>query len=492
MRFIRIKPAAVIFFLTAGFVFTGCETQASLTKRRARNVEKGLLQAVYIKGTKIEKMSLTGRMEFYKVPGVSIAVIDKRRVEWAKAYGYRDILNYRPLTTESLFQAGALSRPLTAAVVLDLAAKGGIDMDGDIASSLRSWKLPSPHAPGSQAVNRITLRDLLTHSAGLSGQVFPGYPAKDPLPDIRQVLDGERPAANLPVLEGIQPGKVRESESGYVILQQLLTDLEGRPFPRIMKETVLDPLGMRSSTFEVILPAELKDKATSGHLREGQGVEGDWFNYPESAAKGLWTTPGDYADFLVEILGEAMGRSSQLLSAEAARTMLTTQAGNQGFGFTVEGTGDEANFNVQGKTRGYSSFAIVFPGKGQGVVVMTNSDNGGLLTEEIIRAVSAAYGWGRFKPEEKPLFRLDPSVYQDYVGFYEVAPDYHLDVSFEDYYLVIQPTGQARTKFYVESQTVFFSIDPYVRIQFRRDDNGVVNGLVLWQQDFEQKAEKVR
>ena len=188
MPFIRIKPAAVIFFLTAGFVFTGCETQASLTKKKVRQVEKGLLRAVYIKGSKIDKMSITGRMEFYKVPGVRIAVIDKCQVEWAKAYGYRDIRNYRPLTTKSLFQAGGLSRPLTAAAALSFAAKGGIDMDGDVASSLRSWKLPSAHVPGSQAVNRISLRDLLTHSAGLSGQVFPGYPAKDPLPDIRQVL----------------------------------------------------------------------------------------------------------------------------------------------------------------------------------------------------------------------------------------------------------------------------------------------------------------
>ena len=491
MDFMRVKSAAVILFLTAGFVLTGCETQASLTKKRVRQIEKGLLRTVYIKGSKIDKMPLTRRMEFYKVPGVSIAVIDRYQVEWAKAYGYRDIRDYRPLTTESLFQAGGLSRPVTAAAVLGLAAKGRIDMDEDVASSLRSWRLP-PRAPGSQGVNRITPRNLLTHSAGLSGQIFPGYPAKDPLPDLRRVLDGERPAVNLPVLEGLQPGKTRESESAYVILQLLLTDLEGKTFPRIMKETVLDPLGLKNSTFEVFLPAELKDRTASGHLREGQGVEGDWFNYPESAAKGLWTTPGDYAGFLVEILGEAMGRSSKLLSHEAARTMLTAQAGNQSYGFTVEGTGDDANFNVQGKTCGYSSFAIVFPGRGQGVVVMTNSDNGGLLTEEILRAVSAAYGWGLFKPEEKSLFRLDPSAYRDYVGLYEVAPDYHLDMSFEDYYLVIQPTGQARTKFYVESQTVFFSIDPYIRIQFRRDDKGAVNGLVLWQQDFEQKAGKVR
>jgi len=494
MRPMRIKPTAIILFLlflTSCFVLSGCETQASLTKKRVRQIEKGLLRAVYIKGSKIDKMPLTRRMEFYKVPGVSIAVIDRYQVEWEKAYGYRDIRDFLPLTTESLFQAGGLSRPLAAAAVLGLAAKGRIDMDEDLASFFRSWNIPPP-APGSQGVNRITPRTLLAHSAGLWGQIFPGYPGKDPLPDIRQVLAGEKPAVNLPVLAGIEPEKIRESESGYVILQMLLTDLEGKAFPRIMKETVLDPLGLKNSTFEVVLPPELKDRAASGHLREGRAVEGGWLIYPESAAKGLWTTPGDYAAFLVEILGEAMGRSSRLLSHESARTMLTPQAGNQSFGFTVEGIGEEANFNVRGKTGGYSCFAIVLPERGQGVVVMTNSENGGLLIEEILRAVSAAYGWGLFKPEEKALFRLDPSIYQDYVGLYEVAPDYHLDVSFEDYYLIIQPTGQARTKFYVESQTVFFSVDPYIRIQFRRDDKGAVNGLVLWQQDFEQKAGKVR
>jgi CubicO group peptidase (beta-lactamase class C family) len=365
-------------------------------------------------------------------------------------------------------------------------------MDGDVASSLRSWKIPPQITPGSPNANRITPRDLLAHGAGLSGQIFTGYPAEDPLPDICQVLAGEKPAINLPVLGGIQPGKAQESESGYAILQLLLTDLMGKPFPQIMKETVLDPLELRNSTFEVSLPAELRDMAASGHLREGRGVEGNWFRYPESAAKGLWTTPGDYAGFLVDILGDAMGRSSRLLPAEAARTMLTPQIGNQGFGFTVEGNGDEANFSIRGKTCGFSSFAIVLPEKGQGVVVMTNSDNGNLIAEEIVRAVSSVYGWSLFKPEEKPLFRFDPSIYQEYVGRYEVAPDYHLDVTFEDYYLVIQPTGQARTKFYVESQTIFFSINPYIRIQFRRDDKGIVSSLVLWQQDFEQKAEKIR
>jgi len=172
--------------------------------------------------------------------------------------------------------------------------------------------------------------------------------------------------------------------------------------------------------------------------------------------------------------------------------MLTAQAGDRSFGFAVEDTGEETILSLKGRTRGFSSFAVLFPSRGQGIVILTNSDNGELLTGEILRAASATYGWPRFQPEERPLFRLDPTIIEQYVGRYKVTDDYFLDVRSEDYYLVIQPTGQAPTKFYVESGTIFFSIDPYIRIQFRRDDRGAVNGLALWQQDFEQQAVKVQ
>jgi hypothetical protein len=122
---------------------------------------------------------------------------------------------------------------------------------------------------------------------------------------------------------------------------------------------------------------------------------------------------------------------------------------------------------------------------------MTNSDNGPVLIDEILRAVSAAYDWPDYKAEEKPYYRLDPSLYHQYVGRYQITPDYVLDVAFEDYYLVIRPTGQAPTKFYVESETLFFSVDPFIRIQFRKDDRGRVDRLVLWQQDFEQQGTKI-
>ncbi len=122
---------------------------------------------------------------------------------------------------------------------------------------------------------------------------------------------------------------------------------------------------------------------------------------------------------------------------------------------------------------------------------MTNSDNGALLTDEILRALSAVYEWPDFKAEERTVRRLDPSLYPQFAGRYQVTPEYFLDVAVEDYYLVIRPTGQAPTKFYVENQTFFFSVDPFIRIQFLRDGQGRVTGLVLWQEDFKQEARKI-
>jgi len=477
------------FGAVAFLCLAGCETRASLVRKRIRGVEKGLLKAVYIKGTEPERMPLGERMDFYKVPGVGLAVLDGNRIEWVRSYGIGNIAAPTAVTSETLFQAGALGRSLAAAAVLRRVGEGKIGLDDDLDSRL-GFIGPRPPSENG-AGGAITLRRLLSDSAGFSGRELPGFPVDGPVPDLRRILEGSQPG--LPsVWEAFQPGRSRESESGYSLIQLVMTDIEGKPFPQVLKEGLLDPLGLAHSTFEAVLPEEMAGRAASGHLREGPPVKGGWLLYPESAAKGLWTTPGDYAAFLAEILSEARGESSRILSAESARSMLTAQAGDRSFGFAVEDTGEETILSLKGRTRGFSSFAVLFPSRGQGIVILTNSDNGELLTGEILRAASATYGWPRFQPEERPLFRLDPTIIEQYVGRYKVTDDYFLDVRSEDYYLVIQPTGQAPTKFYVESGTIFFSIDPYIRIQFRRDDRGAVNGLALWQQDFEQQAVKVQ
>jgi CubicO group peptidase (beta-lactamase class C family) len=459
-------------------LLAGCETRSSLTKSRIKRVEKGLLRAVYIKGTAPEKLSLKDRMAFYKVPAVSVAIIDRYQLDWAKAYGTKDLQTYAPATPDTVFQAGSLIRPALAAAVLSLDEKQQLPLDSEASLVLKSWKFPAEKRSGVSG-KPVTLRELLTRGAAFTGPASPGLPRKDSVPGLAAVFNG------------LGPGPL-EAKDGLLVLQQALTDRIGAPFPAIMDASVFLPLAMAHSVCEVPLPPVVEASVASGHLRGGKMVDGGWLNYPVASADGLWTTPTDYAAFLNGVVGDAMGRSAAVLSSSSARTLLTRPVPGGSFGIIFEGTGNDAFFHIQSRTSGYTAYACYYPASGRGAVIMTNSDNGGLLSDEILRAVSAAYAWPHFAPAEKTLFRLDPSIYEQYVGRYEVTPEYYLNVSAEDYYLEIEPTGQARTKFYVESETIFFSVDPFIRIQFRRDDGGKVNGLVLWQEDFEQKAAKVR
>jgi CubicO group peptidase (beta-lactamase class C family) len=474
----RAIPLFAIFALA--FLAAGCETrQESLTKSRIHKVEKGLLRAIFLKGQRPEKLSLETRMQFYKVPGAGIAVMDKNRLEWARGYGVRDSHSREPVTSDTIFQAGALSQPVAAAAALKLVDQGRLDVGDDINSRLQRLKIPTE---GLGTAGKVTLREILTHAEGLPPVGLAGYAQGQKLPSLIDLFRSRE--SSVPAAEARSPG------AGFAVLQLVLEDEARTPFSSLAEETVLGPEGMKGSTFEVPLPEAMRINAASGHGRDGRPVDGKWLNYPAVAASGLWTTPSDILSFAADILETAMGKGGKALPAALARAMLTPQSGNRGFGFTIDGSGQDVHFHVEGRTTGFTCSLVVYPYKGQGVVIMTNSENGFLLTEEILQAVSAAYEWPDWKPQERPLYRLDPSIYEQYVGRYQVTPDYVLDVTYEDYYLVIRPTGQAPTRFYVENQTFFFSIDPYVQIQFLSDDKGRVTGLVLWQQDFKQVAKR--
>lgn len=486
-----IRKRVTVVLAVAAILFpAGCGRMKPATAKRIKSVEKGLMRSVYLKGLPSEKLTLAERMAFYRVPGVSLAVIDKKAVEWAKAYGEKDNQTHQPLTAETLFQGGAFSQMIAGAVVSALAERGVVSLDEDAAAGLKSWNFPPEFDRRNHALD---VRTLLAHGAGLSDQVLLGYGVDEPRPDLAQLLAGAKPAANgplwvLPARSGLS--RTRYAEAGYVVLEAFLADRTGRPFADLARELVLSPAGMNGSTFETPLSDEPRARAATGHLRDARPVAGLWKNYPAGAAKGLWTTPSEFAGFLLDLLRSADGGEGRILSTSAARSMLSPFMENRGPGFIVDGLGDDIQFKLRGKTEGFAGLMVLYPVRGQGAVIMTNSDNGFTLIEEILGALAAVYQWPHYRPEEKQVLRLDPDAFQSFAGRYEVGPDYFLDVAWEDYYLVIQPTGQAATRFYAEGQTLFYSTDPYIRIQFLRD-KGPVDGLVLWQQDFELQAKKI-
>ncbi|XXF76294.1 serine hydrolase [Myxococcaceae bacterium GXIMD 01537] len=367
---------------------------------RASRVEAGLAPLA-LEGEKPQHLPLQQWMALYRIPGLSIAVFDKHAIVWAKAYGVKEAGGSEPVTLETLFQAASISKPVTALAALHFVEKGKWSLDENINEKLRSWKLPENDFSKEQ---KVTLRRLLSHSAGTTVHGFPGYSVDAPRPTLVQVLQGVAPANTAPVRVDLVPGtKMRYSGGGTSIVQLMMVDQLQKPFPRIMRETVLEPLGMARSTYEQPLPSDRAAMAASGTGWSGKGGEGRWHVYPEMAAAGLWTTPSDLARVAIEVSTAKAGKSKRVLSQAMTKQMLTKQSEEFGLGFAVEDGTDR--FGHGGANDGFQSRLVAFSDSGSGVAVMVNSDNGHLLFDRLIASVASEYGWTVSKPEPEPPYR---------------------------------------------------------------------------------------
>lgn len=449
------------------------------TSERIARVEAGLRFPRTISGKTVAQMRLDDRMRHYKVPGVSVAVIDSFRIAWARGYGVRETGRAGPITTETLFQAASISKPVAALAALRLVQKGTLDLDEDVNLKLTSWKVPQNEFT---AAHPVTLRRLLSHGAGLTVHGFLGYASKLTVPTVMQVLDGQPPANSAAIRADMVPGsRWRYSGGGYTVMQQLLVDVTGKSFPDLMRAEVLQPLGMTRSTYEQPLPQSLADNAASGHRPDGTVIEGKWYTHPEMAAAGLWTTPSDLARYAIEIQLAAAGRSNKVLSQPTAAQMLTRQTGTHGLGPGLAGEGRNVSFSHGGANQGFRAFFIAFPARGQGAVVMTNSDAGSALASEIVRAVAEEYDWSTSRIVEKTVVEVGPDKLMPLAGRYvlEAAPNIFIAITVESGRVFADVRGQFKTEIYPESETRYFSVDQDVDFAFSPGDGGKVTGFVV-------------
>lgn len=462
---------ALLLALAGGWLTTASQNGSSLAERIQR-VENGLLPAVVIKGQP-QPLKLAERLAHYKVPGVSVAVINNGKLEWARGYGVVEAGSNKPVTTETLFQAASISKPVAAMGALLLVEQGKLSLDEDVNLKLKSWKVPESDLTKEQ---KITLRRLASHSAGLTVHGFRGYAADETVPTTVQVLDGQKPANSAPVRADILPGsRWRYSGGGITVMQLLLSDVTGKPFPALLRESVLEKIGMKNSTYEQPLPADKAQQAATGHRGNGAPVKGKWHTYPEMAAAGLWTTPSDLARFAIELQQAKAGKSAKVLSQAMTIQMLTKQSGDYGLGIGVGGAGQAATFSHGGSNEGFKCMLFAYAETGQGAVVMTNGDQGSPLAGEILRSIAREYGWPDYKPTERELAKVNPEIFPAYVGEYEVNGK--VVITTEQGKLFIQPPGQAKSELYPASETEFFTVTDNVRIVFNKDAQGAVNGL---------------
>lgn len=347
-------------------------------------------------------LTLEEAMRKLGVPGASIAVIRDFEIAWTRGYGVADVTTGAKTSADTLFQAASISKPIAAMAVLKAVQDGRFTLDQNVNELLTSWKVPASEVTARQPV---TLRGLLSHTSGTDdGFGFPGYNPGAPVPTPVQILKGEKPSNVAAVVVARPPlTAYKYSGGGVTLVQLLLTDVLKRPFPDILRETVLTPLGMTHSAYEQPLSPERDRQAARGHDRAGAARDVKWHVYPELAAAGLWTTAPDLARFGIELQKSLQGRSNRVLTRATTLEMATpVGVGPFAIGMDVRNIGEGWYLGHGGSNWGFQCLLLVHKLKGYGFAVMTNSDSGGRLVAELRERVAAAYQWDTL---DKPLRR---------------------------------------------------------------------------------------
>ncbi len=360
-------------------------------------IKSGLLPITRDSDHQTKKKNLSQRMKHYKVPGVSAAFVYQGELAWVGGFGVVEAGSDKLVTTDTIFQAASISKPFTAMVALHLVEVGLLDLDADANDFLRSWKIPKskytqPGADGKPL--KITLRGLLSHTAGMGIHGYPGYSVGSELPTLLQVLNGQPPATSKPVRVALTPGTTfKYSGGGYLVVQQMIEDVTDRPLAALAKEFIFDKLGMTSSSFESRLPEAYLPRAATAHRKTGDPVPGKWHIYPEQGAASLWTTPTDLACLVIEVLKSIKNESNLVLCEEMTRLMMTPQISLGGVGFNVIIKDGLTRFGHPGWNEGFHCIMLGCPEVGQGLIWMTNGENGRRLGWEISRGVADVVGW---------------------------------------------------------------------------------------------------
>lgn len=463
----------LILFLAVSLSFISCNNEKPIdVSLEINTIENGLLPTYQVKGDTTITYNILDRMEHYNVPGVSIAIVEDGNIKWAKGYGMANTDTETKVDVNTIFQAGSISKPVAALSTLKLVEEGKLDLDTDVNTYLKDWQIP---ANKFTATEKVTLRRLLTHTAGMTVHGFPGYEQKDSFPTITQVLSGQ---GNTPkIFVDTIPNSIwRYSGGGYTLMEKIVEDTSNKTLDAYMAENFLTPLKMSNSTYEQPLSAKYHDNASAAYNSKGKIAEGFWNNYPEQAAAGLWTTPTDLAKYAIEVQEIIAGKENGILSKKTIDQMLTKHKNNWGLGPSLQWKNDSLIFRHGGKNRGFTNEFISFANKGNAVIIMTNADNGGKLIAEILRAVSKQYHWGINHQQKIETIEISLEKLNSLIGKYKLnfqvdgIGDYIIDVKIEKNKLIVNDPNSGEINILTATKEFeFIDLDTGAKVKFNTD-----------------------
>ena len=318
-------------------------------------------------------------------------LLEKGEIVWLKGYGMADEEHNIPVDpTETVFQVGSISKSLTAWGVLHLVEQELVALDAPVEHYLRRWHLPESF----YEANEVTVRRLLSHSAGLNVHGYPGYLPEESLPSIVKSLNGEGNTEQ--VVIRWKPGSgFHYSGGGYTVLQLVVEEVSGKLFSHYLKEYILYPLGMTHSSFE--WDQELRP--LTAHAYDQNGKELPHYLFAAKAVAGLYATPEDLAHFVAASMegpaGEPQGRgvlTSETVAGIQKQEITTLLGYGYGLGCMIYQLSNEKTAITHGGTnQGWQSYYALMPEEGAGLVVLTNGSQGNMISNEISWAWKRLY-----------------------------------------------------------------------------------------------------
>lgn len=373
--------------------------------------------------------SIRSKMSEYKIPALSLAVINEGKIEWADIYHNADFPEEQNLDCASIFQAASLSKPVTFLAAVRMHAAGEIDLDENIENYLKDFELPQ----GKQtAENPVTFRNIFSHTSGISAGGYQGYAKDLTIPSDLAILRGEE-GVNTPPIEVISaPGEMLAYSGGaYTLAELALQDLYGDEFANIMKKWILAPAGMQNSAFTQPLPDSTSNPVAKGYTPSGAVITGGWRNHPEQAAAGLWSTSIDMAKFLIEMYNAYQGKSS-IFSPSDIKSIISHERDGHVYGFILARSGDDIAITHYGGNAGYRTGMTISLTSGNGLVYLMNSDNGGALGNELILSASQVYNWQHFQQTNVQRKQVSAEVLTGLTGEYRWNNQVDLSISLNE------------------------------------------------------------
>ncbi|MGD1859966.1 MAG: serine hydrolase [Leptolyngbyaceae cyanobacterium] len=432
---------------------------------------------------------LQAHYETGRFMGTAIVACGGKTV-FVKGYGMASLEHQVPNVVQTKFRIGSITKQFTAAAILQLQDQGLLDVQASVATYLPDY--PNGDTAEATLRDRITIHHLLTHTAGIPNLTsFPDY-----LEWMRQPTTlGELVAHFQDLPLEFEPGQqYRYSNSGYVLLTQVIETVSGQSYADYLQKHLLLPLGLENTGYEQ--PLSVIDGLANGYRFMGEDYQqAEYINMAVPAGAGaLYSTVDDLVRWQ-QFLMSADERPAGILSNAAITAMKTPHVAmgeaapdlSYGYGLVV---GKPNVISHGGGINGFVTYLGSLPDRGLTVAVLSNVENAN--PQDIGEGLLAILQGQPYElPSTEAAVAIDLGVLQRYIGTYQVTPEFQVTITVESEQLHIQGTGQPKIPLYPASTTEFFARMLEFRIVFNTDPDGTVESATLLQNGQELPAPKV-